>query len=85
MFVKIREDLIVRKIEDEIFIYDRHRSYMHSFNSTGVFIWNMIEKEGGKDAVVKALVDEFDVDAASAENDFMVFYNELVQAGLVAE
>jgi len=85
MHIKINEELIVRKIDDEVIIYDRNRSHVHSFNATGVFIWTMIEKGCEKEEIVKALIGEFDIDAVTAEVDVGDFCKSLVLAGLAME
>ena len=52
-------------------------------NETGGFIWGMLESGCDRDQIVQAMLDEYDVDRATAENDFDRFTDTLKGAGII--
>lgn len=54
-----------------------------NLNSTGVFLWKQIEKEITEEGLVKALLDEYDVDEERAKKDVKIFMEKLTEAKLL--
>ena len=57
---------------------------MISVNKTGAFIWDLLENETTLDAVTEALVEKYDIDAATAREDAAAFIESLKEVGAVA-
>lgn len=57
---------------------------MISVNKTGAFIWDLLENEITLDAVTEALVEKYDIDAATAREDAAAFIESLKEVGAVA-
>ena len=83
MQLKIAEHLLIRQIDDEVFIYDRDRADVHSFNGVGAFIWRCIEKTFDDNAIVEALLEEYEVDRITAERDLRRFVGTITEQGLL--
>ena len=82
MQVRPNPDLSIRKIDNEVFIYDRNRSLIHTFNETGAFLWNAFEQGIEKEEIVKRLVSEYEIDETSAATDMEAFFSTLHSLGL---
>ena len=54
-----------------------------TLNETGVFLWRNIEKGMDEDALVKALLEEYEVDEETAKKDVKEFVFLLINNGLV--
>ena len=56
---------------------------MISVNSTGEFLWNLMETEQSLASLTAALTAEYQVEADQAEADVRTFLDQLAQAGAV--
>lgn len=83
--MNVSDDIIVRKIDSELFVYNRERSLIHTFNESGVFIWELIEKGYEKDKVIDVLVHEYAVDVQTATKDVDEFMQILIKYEMVGE
>jgi hypothetical protein len=83
MNYRIRAELSIKKIDTTIFILDRANSVLHSFNETGVFLWELLQ--GGVPATELAgrLVGEFDVGIDEACCDVDGFLDTLEEKSLI--
>jgi hypothetical protein len=52
-------------------------------NDTGAFLWNLMQKPVRVNEMRAALVEEFDVDAETAEKDLLRVLADLRDAGLI--
>lgn len=79
MATAIRRDpsILVREIEGEILILDRRTERVHQFNGTGSFIWKRFDEGLAPEAIVAALVREFDVSGEVAQQDLEAFLTVL--------
>ena len=56
---------------------------MIAVNATGAFIWDHLEKETTMEELVAAMVERYDVDAATAEENAAAFIKTLQGVGAV--
>ena len=56
---------------------------MITLNETGAFLWQKLQSDTTKDALVKGITGEFAVDAATAEKDLEEFLNAVREQGLL--
>ena len=86
---KTSSKFVLRKIMDEyIFVpVESGGAICHSIimaNETAVFIWNFLsEKAAGKDEIVKAITDEYEVSDAVAEKDVEAFLSKMLSSELL--
>jgi hypothetical protein len=83
MNFKKTSDISVRKIEGEIFIFDRKNTIIHTFNKTGAFLWEMAQNSSTAEAMVDALMEKYDVTREIAEKDVLEFFADLQKNRLV--
>lgn len=75
-------DISIRKIDTEIFIYDRNHSLIHTFNETGVFLWEAFSRGNDKSELVRQLQSSYEVDEQTAATDIDSFFQTLESVGL---
>lgn len=54
-------------------------------NEVGSFIWRQLEKGADEAALLAAILDEFEVDEATAKNDLHEFTEKLLRLGAIIE
>lgn len=75
--VKVSDTISVRKIENEIFIFDRKSSKIHSFNRVASFIWELLVDNVDPEKIIEKLCNQFEIDKETAEKDKSEFITEL--------
>ena len=83
MKFKLSDMLAVRKIENEIFVFNRQDSRIHCFNDTGAFLWECVKKTNDSTKIIQFLLDAYEIDNVKAENDTIAFLEQLRDVGLV--
>ena len=58
-------------------------SGMLQLNESGAMLWRVLEEGGSQDALVEALLGEYDVTREQAEADVQEFLAKLKQAGCI--
>ena len=58
---------------------------MVTLNETGSFLWERIQADVERDALIQALLAEYDTDEATAARDVDAFLTKLREAGLLVE
>lgn len=84
------KEFIKRKIGTQFVIVavgeaSRRFNGMISVNSTGAFIWDVLEKETDEAGLIRALTEHYEVDAAKAKADYAAFLKTLREAGAIIE
>ena len=84
------KDLVHRRtVGGQIFIVTDDSTMLSLVNETAVALWNALEEAGAAGTttgwLVNALVEGFEVDAATARRDVLKFLGELTEIGVVAE
>lgn len=54
-----------------------------SLNESGAFLWKQLETEKSENELLTAMLDEYDVDEATAKTDINEFLNSMRQANLL--
>lgn len=60
-------------------------SGMLTLNDTGVFFWNLLQKEISKEEILEAVLKEYDVTAEDASRDIDEFIEKLSAAKILEE
>lgn len=55
-----------------------------SLNGSGTLLWRMLEEEATEEAMIAAILNEYEIDAITAQNDIAAFLNKLKGANLLA-
>ena len=80
--IKVSDSISVRKVENEIFIFDRKTSTIHSLNRVGSFIWELLTENVAVDEITEKLCNKFEIDEETAERDKEEFIRELEEKKL---
>jgi hypothetical protein len=83
MKIALSKDVSVRKIEDEIFVFNRKDSRIHSFNATGAFLWERLNNDPDSELLVSSLLSEYETTIEVANADVASFLKSLNDAGLI--
>ncbi|MBR2464230.1 MAG: PqqD family protein [Clostridia bacterium] len=88
--MKRSKDFIKRKIGTQYVIVavgaaTKKFNGMISVNSTGSFIWDQLEQSMTMDELVNAIVENYEIDAATATAHATQFVNTLKGVGAIAE
>ncbi len=85
MSLRCNPELSVRKIGDDLFVYDRYKALIHTFNRTGTFLWEAISSGASIDEIVKKTTERFNVSESEASEDVRSFIGKLKELGLLDE
>ncbi len=88
--MKIKENFVLRSVADTWVVLPLGDAVvdfngMLTLNETGVVLWRVLEAGCDKDALIKALTDEYDVSKEIASADVEIFLGKLASAGCLAE
>ena len=78
--------LAARLIDGRALILDPHTEELRRLNETGSFIWDLIaRRQSDRQALLDALLAEFEVDAATASADLDALLDSFEREALVIE
>jgi hypothetical protein len=81
--VRVSSNQVYSRLGDEVAILELDRGVYYGLNDTGSFLWNLMQKPVRVNEMSAALVEEFDVDAETAEKDLLQVLGDLRDAGLI--
>jgi hypothetical protein len=81
--VRVADCEVSSRFGDEVAILELDRSVYYGLNYTGAFLWNLMQKPVRVNEMRAALVEEFDVDPETAEQDLLSVLADLRDAGLI--
>lgn len=86
--LKLKDGFILRQIGGEVMVIpsgaELDLNLMITLNETGRFLWERLDQGTTVDALVEALLSEYDVDAASARQHVENFVERLNENGFLA-
>lgn len=87
--MKIKENYMLRKVADCYVVVPIGAAVaefngMINLNEVGAFLWRQLETETTFEAVLGAMLEEYEVDEALAKADLEKFLSELKEANLIA-
>ena len=87
--MKIKNGYIILEVAGQTVVLptgdDLDLNIMITLNGTGAFIWNQLKNETDEAAIVKAMLEEYDVDEARAAQAVANFVQNLRENGFLAE
>ena len=88
--MKIKKGFLMREVAGEnvvIAVGEAAKSFkgMIRLNPTGAFLWKLLEKDTDEAAMVNAMLDAYETDKETAENDIRAFVGSIRAAGLLDE
>ncbi len=88
--MKLKYEFTVREIMGEYALIPMGESAvalsgMLLTNAVGAFVCELLAEPTDQEALLKAVLDEFDIDEATARNDIAEFLDRLAEAQLLTE
>ncbi|MBQ1978176.1 MAG: PqqD family protein [Ruminococcus sp.] len=88
--MKIKENFMLRKVADCFVVVPIGAAVaqfngMINLNEAGAFLWQQLESDTTPEAVVAAMLEQYDVDEATAKADVEKFIAQLREASLIEE
>lgn len=84
-FFKIKKELVVQKVEDEVFIFDGETSILHTLNETAADLFKKLKKGASAKDLSEYLVREYDISKGQAVKDITDFIKKLEKKKLLIE
>ena len=86
--MKIKDGFMLREVAGSFIVVAvgeavKNFNGIINLNETGAFLWKLLEKGATKEELTAKLLEEYDVDEKTAENDVNTFINKLSEAKLV--
>lgn len=85
--MKLKDGFILREIAGQIIVLpsgnDLDLNMMITLNDVGKFIWLLLEKETNEEAIVSAILNEYDVDRTTAQAAVAGFVRKLNEHGFL--
>ena len=86
--MKIKSGLILREVAENYIVVAvgeavKEFNGLINLNSTGAFLWKILEKGAEEEDLVKALLEEYEIDEETAKNDVSLFVKKIKEAKLV--
>lgn len=87
--MKIAEGYLLRQIADTYVVVPLASPVVDfksilSLNESGAFLWEKLQQETTQEALLQAMLAEYDIDEATAAADIAAFLQTLKEAGLLA-
>lgn len=86
--MKLKNGFVLREVAGEVVVIpsgaDLDLNMMITLNDTGRFLWEKLETGAEEDALVQALLKEYDVDAATAQKAVDAFVARLKELDFLA-
>lgn len=87
--MKIKKDFVMREIDGEYLLIPANATALEfngiiTLNEVGAFIWQQLPSCETEDALVKAILQEYDVDEETARADLAEFLDVFRKANLIA-
>lgn len=77
------EDVIWRRIGDEVVVIKDDGLSTHVLNKTAAFIWEMCDGKCGIDEIAARLYEHFDISLEEASADVREIIGKLIQIGIM--
>ena len=80
--MKLKEGFLLRQVAGQTVVL-LDLNMMITLNETGAFLWERLQDETTEDALVEALLGEYDVDEATARKSVAAFAQKLNDNGFL--
>jgi hypothetical protein len=85
--MRIKDGFLLRKTSGKFIVLplggELDLGSLITLNETGAFLWRLMETETTKEALVEALLAEYDVEKARAEADLEALLAKMSDAGIL--
>ncbi len=82
---KLKKDLVVQQVNEEVFIFDGETSILHTLNETAADLFKKLKKGAAVSELVDYLIEEYGITRDKALKDSGEFVEKLKKKKLVIE
>lgn len=88
--MKVEKEFVLREIAGDYVIIPTGQTVLYfngliTVNEIGAFLWNLLQNDVTQEQLVKAVLDEYDVDEVTAREDIQDFLETLLKGGIMEE
>ncbi len=88
--MKLKSEFVLRNISDKFFAVSVNNSansnnFFVSMNSSGAFVFSLLQNELSYDEVIDRLIEKYDIDKVTAKADFDMFLTKIREADMLEE
>jgi hypothetical protein len=80
---ELKSDLTIRKIKNELFVFDRNSATVHTFNEIGAQIFQLIENSIPQSEIAPIILEHYDISIETCQNDILEFLQQLQDKKLI--
>ena len=81
--LQIADDVLFQTVADEAVLLNIADNHYYGLDDVATRMWQLLAEHGTEDAVIREMLDEYDVDEATLRQDFAALVTELEQRGLL--
>lgn len=82
---KLKKDLVIQQVNDEVFIFDGETSVLHTLNQTAADLFKHLKKGATIADLESYLVKEYEISPEKATKDSKEFVEKLAKKQLLVE
>ena len=79
----VKADVVARSVAEEMILLDLETGLYFTLNPVGCAIWRGLESNSDRAAIIAGVVEQFEVDEATATADFDEYIDALTGEGLL--
>ena len=83
MSLRISDDVAIRILDDEAVILNLAAGVYFGLDRVGTRMWQLLSEQGATEAVIEAMLDEYDVEEAQLRSDLDNLIRQLIENGLL--
>lgn len=88
--MKLKNDLVLRQVADTWVVLSMSQDVLNfngilKLNESGAMLWNVLKETQNPQALVDALMEQYDVDEQVAREDVNAFLENLQKVGCIAD
>lgn len=81
--IRISPNVLYRELVDEAVLLDLKSQRYYGLDPVGNRLWQLVRERGRIGAVVRAMLEEYEIDEHQLREDFSGFLRQLEEAGLI--
>lgn len=81
--LQIADDVLFQTVADEAVLLNMADNHYYGLDDVATRMWQLLGEHGAEDAVIQAMLEEYDIDEATLRQDFAALVAELERRGLI--
>jgi hypothetical protein len=81
--LQIANDVLFQTIADEAVLLNINDNHYYGLDDVATRMWQLLVEHGEAEAVIRQMLDEYEVDEATLRQDFVTLVAEMERRGLI--